>query len=244
MGFNNKGLDVFSRHLEHINAHKKDAVIGLNIGANKDASDRMTDYVVGLKRLWGQGSYFTINISSPNTPGLRDLQGKTYLDDLLGQIAETRAALYNVSEQNVPVFLKIAPDLSEAEIVDTVQATLTHRLDGLIVSNTTLSRDGLTSPLASESGGLSGAPLFDLSTEALKIAYAASEGKLTLIGAGGISSGSQAYAKIRAGASLIQLYSALVYKGPRLADAIRRDLVDRLKADGFRSVSEAVGTAV
>ena len=242
MGFNNKGLDVFLRHLEHINAHRKGAVIGLNIGANKDATDRMADYVTGLKRLWGQGSYFTINISSPNTPGLRALQGKSYLDDLLGQMAETRAALMKVSGSNYPIFLKIAPDLTEAEITDTVTSTLDHRLDGLIVSNTTLSRDGLVSAQASEAGGLSGAPLFELSTRALKTARAASGGKLTLIGAGGVSNGAQAYAKIRAGASLVQLYSALVYKGPRLADRIRRDLVLRLKADGFRSVTEAVGT--
>ncbi|MGN6365474.1 quinone-dependent dihydroorotate dehydrogenase [Asticcacaulis taihuensis] len=242
MGFNNKGLDVFLRHLEHINAHRKGAVIGLNIGANKDATDRMADYVTGLKRLWGQGSYFTINISSPNTPGLRALQGKSYLDDLLGQMAETRAALVKVSVSNCPIFLKIAPDLTEAEIADTVTSTLDHRLDGLIVSNTTLSRDGLVSALAVESGGLSGAPLFELSTRALKVARTASGGKLTLIGAGGVSNGAQAYAKIRAGASLVQLYSALVYTGPRLADRIRRDLVLRLKADGFRSVTEAVGT--
>jgi dihydroorotate dehydrogenase len=246
MGFNNKGLDVFLRHLEHINAHRKGAVIGLNIGANKDATDRMGDYITGLKRLWGLisggSSYFTINISSPNTPGLRALQGKSYLDDLLGQIAETRAALVKVSGGNCPIFLKIAPDLTEAEIADTVTSTLDHRLDGLIVSNTTLSREGLISAQGAESGGLSGAPLFELSTRALKTARAASEGKLILIGAGGVSNGAQAYAKIKAGASLVQLYSALVYKGPRLADGIRRDLLARLKADGFRSVSEAVGT--
>jgi dihydroorotate dehydrogenase len=242
MGFNNKGLDIFLRHLEHINAHRKGAVIGLNIGANKDATDRMADYVTGLKRLWGQGSYFTINISSPNTPGLRALQGKSYLDDLLGQLAETRVALSRVSGDNCPIFLKIAPDLTQAEIADTVTSTLDHKLDGLIVSNTTLSRDGLISTQAAESGGMSGAPLFELSTRALKTARAASEGKLILIGAGGVSSGAQAYAKIRAGASLVQLYSSLVYKGPRLADTIRRDLVSRLRGDGFRSVAEAVGT--
>jgi dihydroorotate dehydrogenase len=206
----------------------------------------MGDYITGLKRLWGLisggSSYFTINISSPNTPGLRALQGKSYLDDLLGQIAETRAALVKVSGGNCPIFLKIAPDLTEAEIADTVTSTLDHRLDGLIVSNTTLSREGLISAQGAESGGLSGAPLFELSTRALKTARAASEGKLILIGAGGVSNGAQAYAKIKAGASLVQLYSALVYKGPRLADGIRRDLLARLKADGFRSVSEAVGT--
>lgn len=244
MGFNNKGLEVFQRHLEPVNARKKDAVIGLNIGANKDAADRMADYVTGLKRLWGLGSYFTINISSPNTPGLRALQGKSHLDELLAQVAETRTALMRVTGKNYPIFLKIAPDLSEGEIEDTVTSTLAHRLDGLIVSNTTLSREGLRSALAAESGGMSGAPLFPLATQALRIARTASGGKLLLIGAGGIASGADAYAKIRAGASLVQLYSAMVYEGPGIANAIRRDLVARLKADGFASISEAVGTGV
>ncbi len=237
MGFNNGGLDAYAANLEKV----KTGVVGLNIGANKDAADRMADYVAGLKRLWGLGSYFTINISSPNTPGLRALQGKSHLDDLLGRIAETRAALLAASGRNCPIFLKIAPDLSEGEIADTVESTMAHRLDGLIVSNTTLSREGLRSPLAKESGGMSGAPLFALATRALKTARAASQGKLLLIGAGGVSNGEQAYAKIRAGASLVQLYSALVYKGPGLADDIRRDLILRLNADGFRTITEAVG---
>jgi dihydroorotate dehydrogenase len=242
MGFNNKGLEVFERHLAQIEPRKKDAVIGLNIGANKDAADRMADYVTGLKRLWGMGSYFTINISSPNTPGLRALQGKSHLDELLDQIAETRAALVKVTGKNYPIFLKIAPDLSESEIGDSVVSTVAHGLDGLIVSNTTLSREGLRSPLKAESGGMSGAPLFALATQALRIARTASGGKLLLIGAGGIASGADAYAKIRAGASLVQLYSMMVYEGPGIADAVRRDLVARLRADGFRSVGEAVGT--
>jgi dihydroorotate dehydrogenase len=241
MGFNNEGLDVFAAHMERHLPKRGDGVIGLNIGANKDATDRMADYVTGLKRLWGLGDYFTVNISSPNTPGLRALQGKSYLDDLLGQIAETRAALKAASGSNMPVFLKIAPDLTPAEISDTVEPTLKHGLDGLIVSNTTLSREGLKSPSRDEAGGMSGRPLFELSTVALRIAREASGGKLLLIGAGGVDSGARAYAKIRAGASLVQLYSAMVYHGPGLADAIRRDLVARLKADGFRSVTEAVG---
>ncbi|ESQ74400.1 quinone-dependent dihydroorotate dehydrogenase [Asticcacaulis sp. AC402] len=238
MGFNNGGLEAYARNLE---GAKGRAVIGLNIGANKDAADRMADYVTGLKRLWGLGSYFTINISSPNTPGLRALQGRSHLDDLLGRIAETRRSLTQATRQNMPVFLKIAPDLDDAEIEDTVLATLDHGLEGLIVSNTTLSRNGLRSSFASEAGGMSGKPLFELSTRALKVAATAAAGRLVLIGAGGISSGAQAYAKIRAGASLVQLYSALVYQGPGLADAVRRDLVARLKADGFATISEAIG---
>ncbi len=239
MGFNNGGLEGFAANLTHV----KSGIVGLNIGANKDATDRMADYVAGLKRLWGMGSYFTINISSPNTPGLRALQGRSHLDELLARIAETRTALAKAAG-NMPIFLKIAPDLSDGEIEDTVQSAIGHGLDGLIVSNTTLSRDGLTSPLASEAGGMSGAPLFELSTRALRVAATSANGRLTLIGAGGVSSGAEAYAKIRVGASLVQLYSALVYKGPGLADAIRRDLVARLKADGFAMVSEAVGAGL
>ena len=237
MGFNNGGLDAFAGNLARV----RSGVVGLNIGANKDAADRMADYVAGMKRLWGGGSYFTINISSPNTPGLRALQGRAHLDELLGRIAATRAGLVAATGSNMPVFLKIAPDLDDGEIGDTVASAIDHGLDGLIVSNTTLSREGLRSPLAGEAGGLSGAPLFDLATQALRVAAVAAGGRLVLIGAGGISSGAQAYAKIRAGASLVQLYSALVYKGPGLVDAIRRDLVLRLKADGFRTVAEAVG---
>jgi dihydroorotate dehydrogenase len=243
MGFNNGGLEAFLANLGAANLGQAKGVIGLNIGANKDATDRMADYVTGLKRLWGRGSYFTINISSPNTPGLRALQGKSHLDELLGQINETRTGLREQSGVNMPIFLKIAPDLTEAEIADTVASTMAHGLDGLIVSNTTLSRDGLKSPFKDEAGGMSGAPLFELSTQTLRIARQASDGKLLLIGAGGIDSGAAAYAKIRAGASLVQLYSALVYHGPGLVDAIRRDLVARLKADGFTSIGQAVGTA-
>jgi len=238
MGFNNAGLDVFLSHLERIH---RPPVIGLNIGANKDATDRKDDYVQGLKRLWGHGSYFTVNISSPNTPGLRALQGRSHLDELLERLNDARQALVKVSGRNMPIFLKIAPDLNETEIGDSVASTMAHGLDGLIVSNTTLSRPHLVSRFASETGGLSGRPLLPLATEALKIARAVSRGQLLLIGAGGISSGADAYARIRAGAALVQLYSALVYQGPGIADAIRRDLVARLKADGFKTVSAAVG---
>lgn len=242
MGFNNKGLDTFAGHLMHHAAHKGTMVLGANIGANKDAVDRMADYVTGLKRLWGLSAYFTVNISSPNTPGLRALQGRSHLDDLLGQIAAARADLVRVTGQNYPVFLKVAPDLNESEIEDTVQSTLHHGLDALIVSNTTIERPAtLRSGKATETGGLSGAPLFALSTAALRTAYRVSDGQLPLIGAGGIASGEDAYTKIRAGASVVQLYSALVYKGPGLVDRIKRDLVTRLTADGFTHVSQAVG---
>ncbi len=237
MGFNNGGLDAFARNLAGV----RGGLVGLNIGANKDATDRVADYVTGLRRLWGQGSYFTINISSPNTPGLRALQGRAHLDELLGRIRAERLALKAESGRNMPIFLKIAPDLDEAEIADTVESAIAHGLDGMIVSNTTLDRDGLASPFAAESGGMSGKPLFEKATRALRVARAASGGQILLIGAGGVRDGATAYAKIRAGASLVQLYSAMVYHGPGLADTVRRELVALLKADGFASVTEAVG---
>lgn len=234
MGFNNAGLEAFARNLER---RPRGAVIGANLGANKDTEDKAADYVAGLTRLRGLADYFTVNVSSPNTPGLRNLQGRAALDDLLGRLAEARG------EAPAPLFLKIAPDLTEAEIVMIVEACVAHGLDGLILSNTTLDRpDSLRSPHAGESGGLSGAPLRDKALLALKWANRAAQGRLVLVGVGGIASGADAYARIRAGASAVQVYSALIYEGPGLVMRIRRDLADRLKAEGFRSVAEAVGT--
>jgi dihydroorotate dehydrogenase len=184
-------------------------------------------------------SYFTINISSPNTPGLRALQTRAALDELLGRLAEARDAL--PAEHLVPMFLKVAPDLAEDEVEAIVETVLAHGLSGIIVSNTTISRPPLRSPLAGETGGLSGAPLAALSTEMLSRFAEVAAGRLTLIGAGGIGSGADAYAKIRTGAAAVQLYSALVFEGPGLVGRIKRELAERLRADGFRAVGEAVG---
>lgn len=233
MGFNNAGLEAFAENL----SRRPRAVVGANLGANKDTEDKAADYVAGLRRLAGLGDYFTINISSPNTPGLRALQGREALDDLLGRIDEARTTA-------APVFLKIAPDLTAAEIAMIVEAAIAHRIDALIVSNTTLDRpDSLTSPDRGEAGGLSGAPLTGKALAALKDAAAASEGRLPLIGVGGIGSGRDAWDRIRAGASAVQLYSALIYQGPGLVGRIKRDLAARLRAEGFSSVSEAVSAA-
>lgn len=237
MGFNNQGLGAFAGRL----ARRGPGVVGANIGANKDAEDRIADYVVGLRRLWGLASYFTINVSSPNTPGLRALQTRGALDELLGRLAEARDQL--PAAGGAPIFLKVAPDLDATEIETIAELTAAHGLSGLIVSNTTVTRPSLRSRHAGESGGLSGAPLFELSTRVLRAFAAAAAGRLTLIGVGGIGSGADAYAKIRAGASAVQLYSALVFEGPGLAARIKRDLAERLRADGFRSVAEAVGAA-
>ena len=239
MGFNNGGLESFKDRLTK--RHGKDGIVGANLGANKDSTDRVEDYVKGLKALWGLSDYFTINISSPNTPGLRDLQNENAMDELLGRIAEARAELTG-DKPSFPMFLKVAPDLDHGEIERIVEQARMYGMNAIIISNTTIARpDTLQSQFKGEGGGLSGAPLFEPSTEILKEFYAAAQGKIDLIGVGGISSGSQAYAKIRAGAKAVQLYSALVYQGPGLVTEINRDLKARLKADGFSSISEAVG---
>ena len=235
MGFNNEGLEPFAARL----SKRGPGVIGANIGANKDAADRVGDYVTGLTRLWGLASYFTINISSPNTPGLRALQTKAALEELLGRLAETRDSL--PAEGRVPIFLKVAPDLEAGEVEAIVETVVANGLSGIIVSNTTIGRPGLRSPHAGETGGLSGAPLKALAQQMMGEFHAATAGRVALIGAGGIASGADAYARIRAGASLIQLYSALVYHGPGLAHEIAAGLKTLLARDGFKTVSEAVG---
>ena len=236
LGFNNAGLETFAARLA---GRARAGVVGANLGANKDSADRIGDYVAGLKRLWGLADYFTVNISSPNTPGLRTLQTGEALDDLLGRLAETRAALRGAADP--PLFLKVAPDLAEAEIGDLADSVGRHGFDAVIVSNTTLSRpESLTSPDRGEGGGLSGAPLFELSTRVLR-SFRQAAPDLPLIGVGGIGSGADAYAKIRAGASAVQLYSVMVYEGPGLVPRIKRDLAARLRADGFANVAEAVG---
>lgn len=241
MGFNNDGLDGFERRLSRRQASGRGGIVGANLGANKDSSDRIADYVSGLKRLWGLSDYFTINISSPNTPGLRKLQGANAMDELLGRISETRAELSGEGP-SYPMFLKVAPDLNGSEIERITEQARTYGLNAIIVSNTTIARPNtLKSKCRGESGGLSGKPLFEASTEILREFYAAANGKIDLIGVGGIGSGEQAYNKIKAGASAVQLYSALVYKGPQLVTEICEDLAKRLQADGFTSIREAVG---
>jgi dihydroorotate dehydrogenase len=237
LGFNNRGQAAFAATLAR---RRASGIVGANIGANKDSPDRIADYVSGLSRLWGLADYFTINISSPNTPGLRDLQAKAALEDLLGALSEARRSLPD--SERTPIFLKVAPDLAASEIEDIVEAAAAFGLAGLIVSNTTLQRpDDLRDPQRNEAGGLSGAPLMARSTRMLSEVHAAAAGRLALIGVGGITSGADAYAKIRAGAAAVQLYSALVFEGPGLVDRIRRDLAARLRADGFSSLGEAVG---
>lgn len=239
MGFNNRGLDHFS---ERLRARKgKPGLVGANLGANKDSEDRVADYVTGLSRLWGHCDYFTINISSPNTPGLRKLQGADEMDDLLGRLSETRALLTG-DDPSVPMFLKVAPDVETTQIERIVEQARTYGLNAIIVSNTTIDRpDTLTHPHKGEGGGLSGQPLFEKSTRVLGEFADAANGSIDLIGVGGVSSGEQAYAKIRAGAKAVQLYSALVFHGPQLVAEICKDLEAQILADGFKNIGEAVG---
>lgn len=235
MGFNNDGLDRFAARL----ARRGAGVVGANLGANKDSQDRIGDYVTGLRRVWGLASYYTINISSPNTPGLRALQTRSALEELAGRLVEAGRDLPDAG--GAPIFLKVAPDLEDAEIEAIAEVVDRNGFNGIIVSNTTIARPALRSPQRDEAGGLSGAPLMELSTVVLRRFRDVCAPDLELIAAGGIASGADAYAKLRAGAGAVQLYSALVFEGPGLVQRIKRDLAARLRAEGFRSVAEAVG---
>lgn len=237
MGFNNDGMEVVAGRLLR---RRKNGVVGINVGANKDSKDRMADYRFALARLAPHADYVTINVSSPNTPGLRSLQDRDELARLLSTVGEARAKL----SVAVPLLLKIAPDLDERALDDIAEVVLASCIEGLIISNTTLARPpALKSRDASETGGLSGAPLFELSTRILREVHARVGTKLVLVGVGGVASGADAYEKIRAGASLVQLYSALAFAGPGLVARIKRELSELLARDGFSNVGEAVGTA-
>ncbi len=233
MGFNNRGAEAARDRLAR---RTRRGVIGVNVGANKDSPDRIADYLAGIETFAPLADYLAVNVSSPNTPGLRDLQREGELAALLGAIADAR------SPATPPVFLKVAPDLAEGDHERIVRAALDHGIAGLIVANTTVSRPPLRSRHAGESGGLSGAPLRDLAVAQLRRFRAASGGALPLIGVGGIASAEDAWARIRAGASLVQLYSALVYEGPGLARRIARGLEKLMRRDGFGSIADAVGS--
>lgn len=239
LGFNNGGLAEFVRHFSARNPRL--GIAGANIGKNKDSLDANADYVKGIEAVYPHADYITVNISSPNTKGLRDLQNAAALSSLLDAIKTQHALSRKQSGRHVPVLLKVAPDLSAEEKESIARIVIEHALDGLIVSNTTISRPALKSAHAAEQGGLSGKPLFALSTEALKDFYRLTEGKIPLIGVGGIASAADAYAKIRAGATLVQLYSALVYQGFGIVGDIHAGLLQLLARDGFTHVGQAVG---
>jgi dihydroorotate dehydrogenase len=238
MGFNNGGMAAAAANLK---ARRGSGIVGINIGANKDSADRIADYAACYAVLAPLADYVTVNVSSPNTPGLRGLQDREALTRLLASLVEARAR-----GVHRPLLLKIAPDLDDhaldaiAEVVRT--SALEGAIEGLIVSNTTIARPALTSAHAGQAGGLSGAPLFEPSTRILGEMYRRLDGAVTLVGVGGIASGADAYAKIRAGASLVQLYSALALQGPALVGRVKRELAALLARDGYASVAAAVGT--
>lgn len=239
MGFNNEGIEAFADRLAE--RRQRQRIVGANVGANKDSADRVGDYVLCMGRVWKHASYVTANISSPNTPGLRGLQERGALEDLLGRLDEARAPL-TAAHGPRPLFLKVAPDLDDLAVRDIVEIALDRCVDALIVSNTTIERPPqLTSDLRGEAGGLSGQALFRIATLALRRFADAAEGRIPLIGAGGVENGATAYAKIRSGASAVQLYSALVYEGPGLVPRVLDELDGLLAADGFDAVSQAVG---
>lgn len=237
MGFNNRGAEAAIRRLS---ARSGSGIVGINIGANKDAADRVTDYVTMTRLMAPLASYLAVNVSSPNTPGLRALQDEGALTTLLDAVVAARAD--GQAPGTVPIFLKVAPDLEPADIDAIARIVMDRQLDGLIVSNTTISRPPLRSAAAGEPGGLSGAPLRDLAQARLRDFCKATGGAIPLIGVGGIATAQDAWARIRAGASLVQLYSAMVYEGPGIARRITRGLEELMRRDGFASIAEAVGS--
>lgn len=240
MGFNNGGQAAAAERIAKRRRPGGDSarpIIGINIGANKDAADRIADYATGVTCMAPLADYLTVNISSPNTPGLRALQDRAALDALLGAVMAARAG----TREKPPIFLKVAPDLEPADVEDICAACIDHGVDALIVSNTTLARPALRSRHAGEAGGLSGAPLHDLSLQRLRDFRRLLGARLPLIGVGGIATAEQAYARIRAGASLIQLYSALVYEGPSLPCRITGGLKALMARDGVASIRDLVG---
>ena len=233
-GFNNDGMEAIATRLA---AAGRPGIVGVNLGANKDSEDRVADYAAVLRRFAGLADFFTVNVSSPNTERLRDLQGRAALDRLLADCLAVR----DDAAPGAPVLLKISPDLDDQALRDVAEVCLSRGVDGIVTTNTTLSREGLRSPHAAQAGGMSGRPLFVRSTETLRRMHRLTGGEIPLIGVGGVASAEDAYAKIRAGARLVQLYTAMVYGGASLPARIASGLDALLARDGFANVRDAVG---
>jgi len=241
LGLNSEGVEAVAKRLAARGGAP--GIVGINIGANKDTADRAADYVACIEALAPHVGFLTVNVSSPNTPGLRNLQQAEALDDLLSRVIDARERAA-VGTKPRPLLLKIAPDLSLGDLDDVVGIARRHRIDGMIVGNTTISRPNLRDAAAKEQGGLSGRPLFALSTRMLAETYVRAEGAFPLIGAGGVDSGAAAFAKIKAGASLIQLYSGLIFRGVGLIGAIKKDLLDFMRIGRLEQLADAVGRDV
>jgi len=242
MGFNNDGAEIVARRLA-ARPDRKSGWVGVNLGKNKETDEALDDYIYGIKALAGLSDYIVVNVSSPNTPGLRALQDRQRLAELLQGV---RQALSDMSlTVPPPILLKVAPDLTEQDKIDIADVVISQKIDGLIATNTTIDRpDHLHYPPDTGSGGLSGRPLMDPSTRILADFYRLTGGEVVLIGVGGISSGADAYRKIRAGASLVQLYSAMVFHGPGIVARIKSDLAICLRRDGYACIADAVGTGL
>jgi dihydroorotate dehydrogenase len=242
-GFNSEGLTVFAQRLAvRRKASHTPGVVGANVGKNRDSADAIFDYEKGVAAVALVADYIVVNVSSPNTPGLRGLQARAPIEDLLRRVLAARAGAVPSPLRPPPLLAKVGPDLDENQMHDIAEVALATGIDGLIIGNTTLARPAtLRSRYRGEAGGLSGRPLMESSTECLRKFYRATEGRIPIIGCGGVSSGADAYAKIRAGASLVQLYTALVFHGPGLVAAIKRNLARLLRDDGFSRVADAVG---
>jgi len=244
LGFNNLGADYFYNNLSKINKNSSQ-IIGVNIGKNKDTIDASADYILLLEKFYDHADYITINISSPNTKNLRDLQDESLLNDFLQKISQCKNNLQKISHKNTPILLKIAPDLELEQQKNIAKIVMDNAIDGIIISNTTIERNfNLKNSKSVESGGLSGKPLFEKSNEVLRNFYRLTDGKIPLIGVGGISSAQDAYTKIKNGASLVQIYSAFIYQGFALVEDIKKQLSANLKKDGFKNISEAIGCNV
>ncbi len=241
MGFNNDGAEAAKASFTRL--PRPSIPIGINLGKNKDTpnDEAAEDYRKGLNELYSCGDYFVINISSPNTKGLRDLQHAASLNSLLAAILEKRDELAKKYEQKRPILLKIAPDLENEEVEEIVTIALEKGIDGIIATNTTISREGLSSPLQKETGGLSGRPLVNRSTAMIRRIYKITRGRVPIIGVGGIFTGQDAYDKIRAGANLIQVYTGMIYRGPSIAKWINQELLELMNRDQVSSISDLVG---
>ncbi|MDG7055901.1 MAG: quinone-dependent dihydroorotate dehydrogenase [Wolbachia endosymbiont of Meromenopon meropis] len=237
LGFNNKGIDYCLKQINKIKLNE--CIFGINIGRNDTSKNQINDYIDLIKIIYGRSNYIALNISSPNTPNLRNLHNKQELSELLRLITLTRKSIDDF--ESIPILLKISPDINQQTKEDIAELVLKYKIDGLIVSNTTVCRENIQS-YQNKIGGLSGRPLFKLSTELLSSMYKLTKGKVLLIGCGGISSGADAYAKIKAGALVLQLYTALVYQGLQVINKINLELAELIKRDGLNNISEAVGS--